>query len=362
MTAARRERLRALLAAQPSPVDALLVTSLVDVRYLSGFSGSNAALLVPADDADDAVLATDGRYVTQAGAESPDLPLVVTRAVAAVLVEQAAGRGLAQVGFDETTVTVAQVAALQRAAPRTRLVPVGPVVPGLRAEKDDVELAAVAAACRVADEALAASLAEDRWVGATERQVAARLEWRMRELGAEAAAFETIVGAGPGAAVPHHRPTDRALARGDLVVVDFGARVDGYHSDMTRTFVVGPPAAWQQEVFDVVRAAQRAGRAALRAGVACADVDAAARDVVVAAGLGDRFGHGLGHGVGLEIHEAPQVGPGATGSMAARMTVTVEPGVYLPERGGVRIEDTLVVSDGSSTSLTTTRRDLHVLV
>jgi Xaa-Pro aminopeptidase len=368
MHAARRARLRELITATGAPVvDAMLVTSLVDVRYLSGFSGSNAALLVPADDADDPLLATDGRYVTQADSESPDVPLVVARACAVALAEQAAGRGLLRLGVDRSAVTLALADDLRRAAPGVQLVPTVSPVATLRAVKDDDEIAAITEACRISDAALAASLASDRWVGAPERTVAARLEHRMRELGAEGTAFETIVGAGPNSAVPHHRPTSRPLTAGDLVVVDFGARVAGYHADMTRTFVVGPPADWQQEVFDVVRGAQRAGRAALRPGARCVDVDAAARDVVSAAGHAERFGHGLGHGVGLEIHEAPQVGPAATGTMAARMTVTVEPGIYLPERGGVRIEDTLVVGSvtgtagGTSTALTTTARDLRVL-
>ena len=162
--------------------------------------------------------------------------------------------------------------------------------------------------------------------------------------GADGASFETIVATGANSAIPHHRPTDAVLAAGDFVKIDFGALVAGYHSDMTRTFVLAPLADWQREIYDVVAAAQRAGREALGPGVVLKDVDAASRQVIVDAGYGDNFGHGLGHGVGLQIHEAPGINAAAAGTLLAGSAVTVEPGVYLPDRGGVRIEDTLVVN------------------
>jgi Xaa-Pro aminopeptidase len=180
----------------------------------------------------------------------------------------------------------------------------------------------------------------------------------MRAHGAVGPSFETIVAAGPHSAVPHHRPTDASLRRGDLVKMDFGALVDGYHSDMTRTVVLGRAASWQRDLHGLVAAAQEAGRAALRPGTPVVDVDAAARDVVVRAGYGDEFVHGLGHGVGLQIHEAPLLGPTGTGTVAAGMVVTVEPGVYLPGRGGVRIEDTVVVGDSGTEPLSRTTREL----
>jgi Xaa-Pro dipeptidase len=183
----------------------------------------------------------------------------------------------------------------------------------------------------------------------------------MLDLGAEAPSFETIVAAGPNSAIPHHRPTDRELVAGDFVKLDFGAAYRGYHSDMTRTLVLGEPAGWQRELYDLVAAAQAAGRAALAPGADVVEVDRAARAVIETAGHGPDFGHGLGHGVGLEIHEAPTVSPLGTGRLAARMPVTVEPGVYLEGRGGVRIEDTLVVRPGGPELLTTTTKDLVVL-
>ena len=178
-----------------------------------------------------------------------------------------------------------------------------------------------------------------------------------------AGAFETIAWAtGANSAIPHHRPTDREIAVGDLLKIDFGALYDGYHADCTRTFIVGrEPQPWQREIFDVVRAAQRAGRHALVPGADLQGIDDAARDVVRAAGYGDQFTHGLGHGIGLEIHEAPMVGYTVEGTIDARTPVTVEPGVYLPGRGGVRIEDTLVVYEGGPELLTTTPKDLVVL-
>jgi Xaa-Pro dipeptidase len=351
----RRSRLRERLA--DLDLGAALITRLVNVRYLTGFTGSNGAVLVTADGA---VLTTDGRYTTQAGEQAPDVELVIERAVVARLAREASTRGVRRLGFEEHDVTVAAYDSLTDAAHGAELVRLGRPVEDLRAVKDEDEIAALARACAVADAAFAAVIAGLR-PGLTEREVARRLESRMFDEGAEAPSFETIVASGPNSAVPHHSPTDRVLAAGDLVKCDFGALVDGYHSDMTRTVVIGPPSAWQQEIYDVVAAAQSAGRAALRPGAECRAVDAVARNVIVEAGYGAEFVHGLGHGVGLEIHESPSLGAAATGRLDDRMPVTVEPGVYLPGRGGVRIEDTLVVRPDGPELLTMTTRDLLVL-
>jgi Xaa-Pro aminopeptidase len=180
-------------------------------------------------------------------------------------------------------------------------------------------------------------------------------------LGAEAPSFETIVAAGANAAIPHHRPDATVLRDGDLLKLDFGATVDGYHSDMTRTVVLGHAADWQREIYELVATAQAAGRAALTVGADVVAVDAAARELIAAAGRAEHFTHGLGHGVGLEIHEAPGIGPLGAGKLAAGMAVTVEPGVYLPGHGGVRIEDTLIVTDDAPELLTLTSKELLVL-
>jgi Xaa-Pro aminopeptidase len=360
--ARRREALRAHVRA--ADVDALLVTDLVNVRYLTGFTGSNAALLVhAADDPTDehrTVLATDGRYTLQAATETPDLPHLIERACGPALL--AGVTDVRRAGFDSAQVTVDGASALADAAPGLELVRAPGLVEVLRAVKDADEVDALRLACAAADAALAGAIADGVLVpGRTEREVARELEERMREHGAEGPSFETIVAAGANAAIPHHRPTDAPLSAGDLLTMDFGALVDGYHSDMTRTVLLGPAADWQREVYALVDAAAAAGRAALRPGVPTRDVDAAARDVITDAGYGEAFVHGLGHGVGLVIHEAPAVAATATATLEVGMTVTVEPGVYLAGRGGVRIEDTLVVREDGAEPLTAAPRDLLVL-
>jgi Xaa-Pro dipeptidase len=354
--AGRRTRLVALLADRD--LDGLVVTSLVNVRYLTGFSGSNGAVLVGADGTTH--LATDSRYTEQAADESPDVEPVTARACTDALVELAARTGVRRLGFEAHVVTVDGLQELLALAGGTELVASGPLVETLRTVKDEAEVALLREACAISDRALADLLPQVR-PGLTERQVARALEDLMRDHGADGLAFDSIVASGPYSAVPHHAPTDRALERGDLLKLDFGARAGGYHADMTRTCVLGEPADWQAEIYAVVATAQRAGREALAPGAALAHVDAAARSVVEAAGLGERFGHGLGHGVGLEIHEAPLLSATSAGTLVAGTPVTVEPGVYLPGRGGVRIEDTLVVRDGAPELLTTSTKDLLVL-
>ncbi|MFC5994197.1 M24 family metallopeptidase [Pseudonocardia hispaniensis] len=353
----RREALRDLLRA--ADLDALLVTDLVNVRYLTGFTGSNAALLVHVDGDGATRFGTDGRYRTQAGVQVPDLEPLIERATSFALAADAAGRGVRRLGFESDHVTVDAHVALGEAVPGVRLERAPGLVQRLRRVKDTDEITTVRAACAVADAALADLLAAHGLrAGRTEREVALDLDDRMRGHGAAGPAFETIVAAGANSAYPHHRPTGVALDRGDLITIDFGALVDGYHSDMTRMFVLGPAADWQRELYELVAAAQAAGRAALAAGAHVREVDAAARDVIVAAGHGERFPHGLGHGVGLQIHEAPALSATGTDELATGMVLTVEPGVYLPGRGGVRIEDTLVVRSDGPDPLTGSPREL----
>jgi Xaa-Pro aminopeptidase len=357
--AARRGRLAELLAERD--LDAALITRLVNVRYLTGLVSSNAALLITATG--DAVLATDGRYATQAQAQAADVELVVNRAVAVALVERAHDEQL-RVAVEEHDVTLALADTLTKAAGGAPLDRLGRVVESLREVKDESELAALRTACAISCAALEEVLA-GALVGRTERDIARDLESRMYAHGADDISFDTIVATGPDSAVPHHRADRREVQAGDLLKIDFGAAVDGYHADCTRTVVVArEPDAWQREIYDLVADAQRVGREALAPGATCVDVDAAARNVIAEAGYGDNFSHGLGHGVGLEIHEAPMLGYGAAGRLADRMPVTVEPGIYLPGQGGVRIEDTLVVRDasaGGTELLTTTTKELLVV-
>jgi len=358
MHAARRDRLRSVLEADS--LDALIVTGLTNVRYLTGFTGSNAAVLVAREASGDR-LVTDFRYITQAAEQCPGIEVLVERAVDAGGLAHAVALGAARVAFEASHLTVAAHRALAEGHRDVDLVATSGLVEAQRQVKDDAELALLAEACRISDEALAALLPQVR-VGLTERQVARTLDGLMLDLGAEAVSFDTIVASGPNSAIPHHSPTDRALEPGDFLKVDFGALYAGYHADETRTFVVGAePEPWQRELHALVARAQQAGVDALAVGAELRDVDHAARSIIAEAGHAEHFGHGLGHGVGLDIHEAPMIGYSTAGILGDRTPVTVEPGVYLPGRGGVRIEDTLVVRAGGPVSLTTTTRELLVL-
>lgn len=344
-----------------SGVDALLVTDLLNIRYLTGFTGSNAALLVHAGGEDKTVFCTDGRYTTQSAAEVPDLERVTGRASGRVLADLAAREHSAygRTGFESQHVSVEEHEVLKVRFEKVALVRTPGLVEQLRAVKDEVEVAALRSACAAADRALADLLAAGGLrAGRTELEVARDLENRMLGHGSSEPSFATIVAAGPNSAIPHHQPTGAELREGDFVKLDFGATVDGYHSDMTRTFVLGKAADWQRELYDLVHRAQAAGTAAVSPGAVVSEVDAAARSVIAEAGHGDNFAHGLGHGVGLEVHEAPSLATTGVGTLSAGMAVTVEPGVYLAGRGGVRIEDTLVVRDSGPELLTLTTKDL----
>lgn len=364
--AARRAALAAHLAERDLP--AALITRLLNVRYLTGLDSSSAFLLVRPDAT--ATLATDGRYALMAEQVCPDVEIVNTGDGAAELLRQAKAEGRTRVGFEEHDVTVATRDAWSDAVPGVAFVRLNRPVERQRVVKDAEELDCLRRACELSDAAFADMLPEVR-PGVTEREFARGLERRMIELGAEAPAFASIIAAGENGAIVHHHPTDRPFASGDLVVMDFGARYAGYHADITRTVVLGAPADWQREMYDLVAAAQRAGREALSPDVTGNDADAAARTVIADAGQGEYFTHGLGHGVGLEIHEDPFLSPrrqgedatayaGRAATLQIGVPITVEPGVYVPGRGGVRIEDTLVVADGGPESLTKTTRELLV--
>lgn len=349
----RREALAAELAGLE--VRAALVTTLLNVRYLTGFTGSSAALLVHDDGS--SVLATDGRYELQAATECPDLPAVITRSGRRDLADRAIGAGASQVGFEDLHLPVAAFRDLPHSASWT---PLGTCLEHLRMVKDAGELHALSLACAATDGALEVSADRIR-PGVTEREVARWIDDELRKR-SEGPGFDTIVASGPNGAIPHHQPTDRRIEAGDLVTIDFGARVAGYHADMTRTVLVGGrAAAWQSEAYQAVRRAQDAAVAALSPGCAASEVDGAARNSLADAGLAEFFVHGLGHGVGLQIHEAPYLGSSSPDKLAVSVPVTVEPGVYLPGRGGVRIEDTVVVHADHVEFLTTTTRDLMTL-
>jgi Xaa-Pro aminopeptidase len=338
----------------------------MNVLYLTGLASSNAALLLPASGTP--VLATDSRYALAAERDCPDVELVVERFIEPRLAAEMVSRGFGTVAFEAHEMTVERHAELAAKAAGVTTIPFGRKIEELREIKDQAELELLATACRISCQALSDVFPLIR-PGMTERGLAMALDRRMAELGADRPAFDTIVASGPNGALPHHSPSDRPMRRGDLITMDFGALFGGYHADMTRTVALGEPAGWQREIYELVAAAQRAGIQAAVSGADVADVDAAARDLIRDAGHGEHFQHGLGHGVGLEVHEAPTIGYGRTGKLGRRVPVTVEPGVYLPGKGGVRIEDVLVVGSttgaasgsGAGQLLTTTTRDLLVL-
>jgi Xaa-Pro aminopeptidase len=342
-------------------IDGLIVTSMTNIRYLTGFTGSAGLLLVLEDDI---VLVTDGRYGTQSAEQ-----LAASRAMARVEIGGAPEQsGLAQAAVGAATprrlgLEASHISwARQRSFasdwfPDRALVATTGLVEALRRVKDEGELARLGRAAAIADLAL---MEVRPMLGDGPREVdfGRALDHEMRRLGAEGPSFETIVASGPNAAKPHHRPGDRRIQAHEPVVVDFGALYDGYCSDMTRTvWVNGVLDADLRRAIGVVAESQRAGVAAVAAGVAAADVDRACREVIQAAGWGDAFVHGTGHGVGLDIHEAPAVAATSVDTLQYGHVVTVEPGIYLPGLGGVRIEDTVVVTDGGNRPLTKTPKD-----
>jgi Xaa-Pro aminopeptidase len=351
-TEARRQALRGLLA--HADLSALLVTKPVNVRYLTGFTGTYGALLLLHDRT---LFFTDGRYRHQAAAEVPGAEVVLAPgdligAVGGVV--RTGGNGL---GFEPAGLTWGEGQRLRAGLPGQAVMAAPPLVEELREVKDERELGAMREAARLGGEALEGLLPALR-EGVTEREVAVDLELAMRRLGADGLAFETIVAFGEQAAEPHHRPGQRPLRAGDWIKLDFGAKVDGYCADMTRTLVFGKASQRQRDLYELVLVAQAAGLACLAAGVGAGEVDRACRQPIVEAGLGDSFPHPTGHGIGLEIHEAPRLRAGSRERIAAGTPVTVEPGVYLPGFGGVRIEDLVVARPGGNEVLTTTPREL----
>lgn len=358
--AGRLPRLRPLI--ERAGCQALLVTNPTNVGYLTGFTGSAGALLVLADRA---LLVTDGRYRTQVAeqlaAAGVDADVEVGNPPAQDGFLRAAASGLSRLGLEAGHVSWARQRALATEVfGGAEVEPTEGLVEGLRTVKDAGELDRMAAAAAIADEALA-DVGRRLLEGPTERDFALELDFVMRRLGADDVSFATIVAGGPNGAKPHARPTTRVIEAGELVVIDFGALVDGYHSDMTRTLCVGPPASTtRSRMVEVVEAAQMAGVAAVREGVAAADVDAACRQIITEAGWGAAFVHGTGHGVGLDIHERPMLSSTATDTLQAGSVVTVEPGVYLQGEGGVRIEDSVVVTADGCRHLTNFPKDLVI--
>ena len=331
----RADRLVALL--DERELDCLLVTNLVNVRYLTGFTGTNGACVVTRDER---LFLTDSRYVEQAKQQVTEFErLEASRELLGDLAARLSGRA----GFDDAHVSVKAHAALADKVPDgVELVPAAGLVEGLRAVKDEAELAAIRAAASLADGGYE-QLRDTGLVGRTEREVARSIVRYLEDQGADEVSFPPIVAAGAHGALPHASPRDVEIPSGVLVVVDLGARLDGYCSDCTRTFATGPLEDRASEGYEVVRRAQETALGEVRAGAVAKEVDARAHELVES-GFGIGFDHGLGHGVGLEVHEGPRLARTAKGSLEAGNVVTVEPGLYVPGDFGIRIEDLVAVT------------------
>jgi Xaa-Pro aminopeptidase len=348
----RSDRLEELLAGRE--LDRMLVTDLTNIRYLTGFTGTNGACVCGPGVR---LFLTDFRYTERAAAEVEGWETVT---ISADWLKGIAERLEGRVGFEDDQMSVRLLGKLkEKLAEGTELVAAGGLVEKLRRVKDAEELAAIAEASKLADEVWRWSL-ERGLAGRAEREVARAAEARIRELGGDPS-FPAIVAAGPNGALPHAEPGGREIGRGELVVFDMGAQLGGYCSDGTRTFATGEPGEAARAVYEVVREAQQAALEAIRAGVKGEDVDKVARQVIDAAGHGDRFGHGLGHGVGLEVHEGPRVSLRSDDVLAPGEVVTVEPGIYLPGDLGVRIEDLVVVTEDGLRNLSTLPKELQLV-
>lgn len=360
MFAERRGALRRLLAEQS--LEALLVTDVLNVTYLTGFTGDSSYLLItPTRE----LFISDKRYIQQVEEECPGLELAIRgpgSQLPTYAAEVVSRQGLKELAIEADAVTVSLFDKLRSAMPGLPIANTTGLVESLREIKDTGEIAAIGEAVHIAERAFAVIRSGLR-LEQTEKEVADELEYQIRRLGGSCGAFPSIVGVGPRAALPHGRPTKESRI-GDFafVLIDWGARGQLYHSDLTRVLITGKLSPQLQEVYEVVLAAQRAAIAAIRPGAVMQEVDKAARDVIARANLGDAFGHGLGHGIGLAVHEQPRLAPDQDRPLAAGMVVTVEPGVYLPGELGVRIEDDILVTDKGCEILTSVPKELSQCV
>ena len=340
-------------------IDALLVSAPPNVRYLSGFTGDNGLLLITPDSL---TLFTDPRFTIQAAEECTCEVKTVTKTPLDQAALQAIRKNrIRRVGFEASRMLYEVHRRIVESLPRgVKLKPIGPVVDRLRMVKSDDEIARIRRSVLTNSEAFDKATRSIR-TGARESAIAAELEYQMRRLGAEKAAFETIVAIGPRSALPHAQPTARKLAKDELLLIDMGACQDGYMSDMTRVLFLGQPSRRVRTMYDAVLNAQLAAIDAVRPGVTASHVDRAARRVLDAEGLGKEFVHSTGHGLGLEIHEGPRLGRRDKTKLAASMVITIEPGAYVRDFGGIRIEDTVLVTKNGCEVLTPTSKELRLL-
>jgi len=352
----RQQALRQKLAA--ADMDAFVSAAPPDNEYLTGFNGTTSVVVITAQDA---LFLCDSRYTEQAGEQVQGWGVEeVKGSLLKAAGERLGGLGAATAAFDPACMTVAQAQAVEKAYAGA-MKPAADLVAGLRMVKSEAEVARIEAASALAESVLA-DLLDTLAPGLTERELAARFEYEFKARGAQGASFDTIALFGPRSSLPHGQPGDAPLGPGEVVLLDFGCRLDGYCSDLTRTYAYDRiPGAWFEEVYEATLAAQRAGLAAVRAGASCRDVDQAARSVITEAGYGEHFGHGLGHGVGIEVHEGPRLSFESDAVLESGMVVTIEPGIYLPGRGGVRIEDLVVTTEDGCRVLSRAPKDLKVI-
>jgi len=338
-------------------LEALLFLDMRNIRYLTGFTGSDGVFLL---ERHQSLLMVDGRYTTQAGMEARGIGVFQYREKLAGIAEVIADKAMRAVGFEAAALSFETYGKLKEKVPATNLRPLGEELVNIRAIKDAGEVALLRTAATMASRALIATRELIR-PGMEENEVALELEYRMRQNGSTGASFPIIVAAGANSALPHATPGTRKLAPGDALVIDYGAVVAGYHSDETCTFVLGEASGRFTEVYEIVKTAHDRALAAVKAGVTCAEIDHLTRDCIEQAGLGRFFSHGTGHGVGLDVHEPPRIAPSSQAVLAAGMVVTIEPGVYLPGEWGIRIEDMVLVREHDCEVLTGTPKNLTIL-
>jgi Xaa-Pro aminopeptidase len=354
-----RERLKGLRASMAAKkLDAALVTDLKNIRYLTGFTGSSAYVVVSADRA---FFLTDPRYTAQSREEVKGFRIRIFKKALDTVVETVGEVKAGSLGFESGSVSFDNYSKLSKALRgKARLKASLGMVSALRSVKDQFEIEKIRQAAKLLDSGFGHAMKVVR-PGALERDAAFDIETFFRKRGAESLAFDTIIASGGRGALPHGKASEKRIKKGELVVVDMGALLNGYNSDETRTFVTGRPTPKQKEVYGVVRDAQSAAIEKVRPGVKASAVDLAARGVIGKAGYGKYFGHGTGHGVGLDIHESPGLGPTSKDVLEEGMVITVEPGIYIPDWGGVRIEDMVLVTKNGAELLTSTTRDLVIL-
>ncbi|MBA4494961.1 M24 family metallopeptidase [Paenactinomyces guangxiensis] len=343
---------------EESDIGAFLVSHPVNRRYVTGFTGSSGVALITATEA---ILITDFRYLTQVKEQAPHMTLVQHKGpILETVAEQCRQLGVKSLAFEQDHLTFSQHQQLEGFLNGIATDPVSDIVEELRMIKDEEELSVIRDAALIADRAFYQIIQEIK-PGMKEKDVALRLEILMREMGASSSSFDIIVASGLRSALPHGTASDKVLEKGDLVTMDFGAYYQGYASDITRTIMLGQPNEKQKEIYDVVLEAQKCCIAQIRPGITGREADGVARDYITKHGYGDSFGHGTGHGLGLEVHEAPRLSIHGNTVLAPGMVVTVEPGIYLPELGGVRIEDDVLITESGCEVLTHANKELIMI-